>query len=225
VQRLWRHLAEQTLLMFVSPAAVDWFFRLRPASARWPAQTLAAAPGPGTAQALLQSGAACDLRGEHIIQPAATADQYDSEALWPLLATLPWQGRNVSIIGGGDQGEVKGRAWLTAQWQACGARVTTWQAYERGPSDWLEHEKTLARQALTDPEQHLWLFSSSQAIDFLLDHHVPALGLADPPDWSRAHALATHPRIAERARRAGFGHVQQTRPTVEAVVQARRSPA
>jgi len=62
----------------------------------------------------------------------------------------------------------------------------------------------------------IWLFSSSQAISHLraaLPHQ----------DWSRARAVATHTRIAEAARKAGFGVVCESRPAVEAVVAALES--
>ena len=48
VADLWRHLARQRLLMFVSPAAVDWFFRLRPPDAPWPATPLMRVPVSST---------------------------------------------------------------------------------------------------------------------------------------------------------------------------------
>ena len=41
--------------------------------------------------------------------------------------------------------------------------------------------------------------------------------------WDRARAIATHPRIAHAARRAGFGVVCESRPSVEAVVAALES--
>jgi uroporphyrinogen-III synthase len=45
--------------------------------------------------------------------------------------------------------------------------------------------------------------------------HLPAL--APSADWSAARALATHPRIAEAARRLGLQRVQTVEPTPEAV--------
>ena len=60
----WRGLAAYRAVMFVSPAAVEGFFRGRPTDAlAWPAATLAATPGPGTA-ALLQDHLQ-RLRGVH----------------------------------------------------------------------------------------------------------------------------------------------------------------
>lgn len=231
VVHLWRTLAQQRLLMFVSPAAAEWFFRLRPSDApegspapAWPTQTLVAAPGPGTAQAVLALGAAAGLTPHSMVSPPEHSAQFDSEALWPLLAPMDWQGQRVGIVSGGDTTGARGRTWLTEQWRRAGAHVEAVQAYQRGPGAWTPAQQTLAQQALAAPQTHVWLLSSSQAIDHLVTHHLPALGPASPPpDWPRMRALCTHPRIAEHAAAHGFGEVRQCAPTVAAVVQARRS--
>lgn len=231
VTRLWHALPQQRLLMFVSPAAAEWFFRLRPRTSldsnlppAWPAQTLAAAPGPGTAQAVLAMGAEAGVMAHHVISPPAHSEQFDSEALWPLLAPMAWHGQRVSIVSGGDATGARGRTWLTDQWRHAGAHVDAVQAYQRGPGVWTTPQQALARQALSAPQTHVWLLSSSQAIDHLMTHHLPALGHGAPsPDWPRMRALCTHPRIAEHAATQGFGEVRQCAPTVAAVVQARRS--
>ncbi|MBT9609681.1 MAG: uroporphyrinogen-III synthase [Pseudomonadota bacterium] len=231
VARLWHTLAHQRLLMFVSPASAEWFFRLRPQPLQdgspapaWPAQTLAAAPGPGTAQAVLALGAAAGLTPDRMVSPPEDSAQFDSEALWPLLAPMAWPDQRVTIVSGGDTSGARGRTWLAAQWQRAGAHVEAVQAYQRGPGAWTSAQQTLARQALAAPQAHVWLFSSSQAIDHLMAHHLPALGHTSArPDWQRMRALCTHPRIAEHAAAQGFGEVRQCAPTVAAVVQARRS--
>lgn len=212
--------------MFVSPAAVEGFFRLRPEGCTWPQGTLATAPGPGTAQVLLQVGAAAGLGPEHIVSPAADAEQFDSETLWPLLAPLDWQNTRVVVVSGGDASGARGRTWLTERWREAGAEVESVQTYQRGPGTWTPAQQDLARDALARADT-TWLLSSSQALDFLLDHHLPALG---PADWqpSRAadlHLLCTHPRIAEHAARRCIQHTQRCAPTLDSVVQARRSPA
>jgi uroporphyrinogen-III synthase len=38
--------------------------------------------------------------------------------------------------------------------------------------------------------------------------------------WHAARAVASHPRIAERARAAGFGHVIEAAPTLDALLAA-----
>jgi len=227
VQALWEDMAAQRALMFVSPAAVEWFFRLRPQGAHWAPDTLAAAPGPGTARALQTAGAAHGLRPEQLVCPGPDAAQFDSEALWPLLAPLDWQGQRIGIVSGGDDKETKGRTWLAEQWRAKGASVTPVLTYQRRPGAWALAQQTLATQALTLPEAHIWLLSSSQAIDFLAGHHAPALPIsgAPSPDWSRLRALVTHPKIADRARALGVRRITQARPTLDAVAQALRTAA
>lgn len=242
VTRLWHELANHTdsttsaaaprppaspshrALMFVSPAAVEGFFRLRPEGCAWPQGALATAPGPGTAQVLLQVGAAAGLGAQHIVSPAADAEQFDSETLWPLLAPMHWQGTRVAIVSGGDASGAQGRTWLTDRWRDAGAEVDTVQAYQRGPGNWTTEQAALARDALSHPDT-TWLLSSSQALDFLLDHHLPQLG---PAHWQAARTadlrlLCTHPRIAEHAAQRGIRHTQRCAPTLASVVQARRS--
>jgi uroporphyrinogen-III synthase len=223
VRAMWHEMGRHRLLMFVSPAAVEWFFHLRPDGAAWSSRTLAAAPGPGTARSLLAAGGALGLRPELIVSPDAEAEQFDSEALWPLLAPLSWDAEAVSIVSGGDENEAKGRTWLAEQWRARGAHVSTLLTYQRGPGRWQPAQQAIARQALAAPTLYAWLFSSSQAIDHLEHHHLPALALPEPPDWAALRAVVTHPKIAERARRLGLRHLIPARPTLDAVVEALRS--
>lgn len=217
VRALWRQLHQARLLMFVSPSAVEWFFKLRPADASWPASTLAAAPGPGTARTLAQTAQDAGVSLPQILSPDEDAAQFDSETLWPLLQPLDWQGQAVLTISGGDRQDAKGRAWLSDQLRARGANVTALLTYQRGPATWRFEEQAMAQTAVQQPGQHRWLFSSSEAIEHLTDTLLPGLS------WQAATALATHPRIAERARRAGFGQVIATRPTPEAVAATLRA--
>ena len=228
VTRLWHELGDERTapraLMFVSPAAVEGFFRLRPPGRTWPEGTLATAPGPGTAQVLRQAGAVANLPPHHVISPSADAEQFDSETLWPLLAPLPWQGSRVRIVSGGDASGARGRTWLTERWREAGAHVETVQTYQRGPGAWTPEQQALARGALAESDT-TWLLSSSQALDFLLDHHLPGLGTAhwQPARTTDLHLLCTHPRIAEHARQRGIPHPQRCAPTLDSVVLARRS--
>ena len=66
-------------------------------------------------------------------------------------------------------------------------------------------------QVLAAPSRHAWLFSSSEAIA-----NLEALAGVAVPAGTRA--LATHPRIAARARRAGFTEVIEVQPGLDAVV-------
>jgi uroporphyrinogen-III synthase len=66
---------------------------------------------------------------------------------------------------------------------------------------------------LDEPVRWIWMFSSSEAID-----HLQAL--APEAHWHAGRALASHPRIAERARALGFGAVAIVSPTALSVAEA-----
>ena len=205
LREAWATLGARQLAVFVSPNAVEQFFALRPAGMAWPAATRAASPGPGTTRVLLQLGVP---RG-CIVEPAADAAQFDSESLWAELAPLPWQGARALVVRGDG-----GRDWLVERLRGAGAEVQTLAAYRRAPPRPDAAERALLDAALGAPQAALWWFSSSEAID-----HLAALVGAEH-DWHDARALATHPRIAARARALGFGAVHEVRPSAEDVLQA-----
>jgi uroporphyrinogen-III synthase len=191
LQAVWQSIGQQRLLVFVSPNAVEHFFARRPASAAWPAATLAASPGPGTTRALIALG----VPAAQVIEPAADAAQFDSEALWATLGAHDWRGARASIVRG-DGGR---------------ALVSNVAAYRRVPPQFDAAASELLHAALQRPSSHLWFFSSSEAIDNLMQS-APATG------WNSASAMATHPKIAERARRSGFARVAEARPAFDDVV-------
>ena len=197
----------RTLLavMFVSPSAVQRFFDQRPAGMDWPAAVLAAAPGPGTRQALLHGGVP-----EHALcSPPDDCRQFDSESLWAVLQPrCDWTGCSALVVWGGA-----GRDWLADTLRQQGAAVHFVDAYRRtAPVLGIASAALLAR-ALAQPAAHCWLFSSSEAVG-----HLPAL--APHADWANASALVSHPRIAEAARRLGMQHVRTVEPSPQAVWQA-----
>ena len=198
----WAALSEQSLVVFVSPGCVKSFFDLRPAAARWPGSTRAAATGPGTSQALREAG----VPAEAIIEPPHDAEQFDSEALWRRLEAQAWQSQRVLVVRGDG-----GRDWLADRLRERGAEVTFVQAYRRTLPSLTPSQADLLAAALAAPSRHCWLFSSSQAVEHLRQ-------LAPQSDWSSGCAVATHPRIASTLRAAGFGSVWSVRPTPEAVV-------
>lgn len=207
VRAAWAGLPDRTLVMFVSPSAVDRFFALRPPTEGrvWPAGVLAGGTGPGTARALRAAGVPARV----LVSPPEADGQFDSEALWCCLQPLrDWQGASALIVRGEG-----GRDWLAETLRAQGAAVDFVEAYRRAaPVLDAAAQATLA-QALCQPEAHVWLFSSSEASGHL--RH-----LAPEADWSRARALATHPRIAASARALGFGDVRQILPSAAAVAEA-----
>ncbi len=198
----WHGLASYRLVVFVSINAVLHFFAAQPAGVLWPAGVLAAAPGPGTAAAL--HGAGVDPAS--VVEPADDAAQLDSEALWQRLAGRDWRGARVLVVRGDG-----GRDWLAEQLVAAGARVDAVTAYARRAASFDVAARALVDAALAAPRAHVWLFSSSEAIGHLET-------MAGTGRWAEALAVATHPRIAARARQAGFAAVREARPGLDDVI-------
>lgn len=189
-------------LMFVSANAVHGFFACSPAFAC----ARAWAPGPATREALLAAG----VPAGRIDAPAEDAGQFDSESLWQQVGDQLHAGDSLLLVRGGDgEGRSQGREWLAQQLAARGVRVDAVVAYTRELPRWTAEERQTARAAAGDGSP--WLFSSSEAAGNLQQ-------LLPGQDWSRARALATHPRIAAAVRALGFGTVRECRPAFEDVV-------
>lgn len=203
VQQAWRQLDTCLGLMFVSANAVDGFFAARPADAHLCA--LAWATGPGTVQALLRAGLPASL----ITAPPADAPQFDSEALWALVARRIVPGSRVLIVRGADAAENSpqgvGRDWFARQVGAAGGQVDFVASYQRQRPQLDAVQLGLAQAAAGDGS--VWLFSSSEAVSNL-QASLPQ------QDWRAARAVATHARIARAARAAGFALVRESRPAL-----------
>jgi uroporphyrinogen-III synthase len=212
VSSAWRALAASTpapgtseaagpVAMFVSPNATREFFAARAVAGPWPAHALALATGPGTVAALRDAG----VPEGCIVAPPADAPRFDSEALWAVCRDASWAGREAWIVRGNG-----GRDWFARTLAEAGATVHVVAAYERAEVTWGDAERGRCTRALAEPSRWLWLFSSSEAIE--------RLAVACPgADWSASRALATHPRIAETARAAGFALVEEVGVSPEAV--------
>jgi uroporphyrinogen-III synthase len=220
----WRELPNYAALMFVSRAAVDFFFKENSALAFTNKASVAIktrywATGPGTSRALLAQG----LAAAQTDSPSELAGQFDSEALWARVQSQINPGDRVLIVRGDSDGDEPqpatprpgvGRDWLADQLTHAGAQVSFVVAYRRGPPVWTAPELAFAKTSALDGS--LWLLSSSEAVAHLQDL-LPGQG------WACARALATHPRIAEAARQQGFGQVTVTRPTLDDVVASIKS--
>lgn len=203
VQQAWRQLERYQAVMFVSANAVEGFHAARPAGA--PPLAQAWATGPGTVKALRLAG----LADAQIVAPAADAPQFDSEALWALVGPRLAAGARVLIVRGADaagrSSAGAGRDWFAAQVQAAGGTVELLASYRREPPALDAAQRQAAQAAAADGS--VWLFSSSEAVRNL-QAALPG------QDWHRARALATHARIAEAARAAGFAEVRVSRPAL-----------
>jgi uroporphyrinogen-III synthase len=203
----WQAVPQYLAVMFVSANAVRHFMAARPAGS--PIQSCRAwSTGPGTRAALLAEGWPAEL----IDSPDETAPQFDSEALWDLVAprvinasqaidlagakTAELAPAVVLIVRGADaHGQLAGRDWLALKMESAGIQVLQTVAYVRRAPHLSEAQKNRARQAMSDGSW--WLFSSSEAAQHLLQA-CPDLNLG------RAKALATHPRIALRLKQLGW---------------------
>lgn len=205
VVEAWQHLGTARLAMFVSANAVEHFFALRPLGMAWPARTQAASPGPGTTRALQDAGVPI----AQIIEPAPESAQFDSETLWLRLCEQDWRGTATVVVRGDG-----GRDWLADTLRAHGAAVSFVAAYRRVAPTWDAAAQSVLAAALAQPNAHVWMFSSSESIAHLMTR------LADTATALPAHAraLATHPKIARRAKEAGFAPVIPCLPTLAAVV-------
>lgn len=208
----WRQLADYAALMFVSATAVEHFFQHRGT-----ADSLAGcrfwATGPGTKRALLRAG----VPPEVIDAPPPEATRFDSEALWERVHAQVSTGVRVLIVRGGDEaGRPAGRDWLANEVDAAGGRRDTVVAYRRLPPSLDVVQRKLAIDGAEG--RAIWLFSSSEAIGNL-QRAMPGV------QWHAASAVATHARIGEAARAAGFGTLRVCTPLLEALVASIESLA
>lgn len=234
VTKAWVNLDQYSAVMFVSSNAVRYFYSSNmPLAGEFIASAAiknivnselkAAKPrmwatGPGTRDALLAQSVPSDL----IDSPDADAAQFDSETLWSTVKHQVKPGDKVLIVRGSSQGlndakgaesvKMNGRPWLADQLMAAGAQVDIVISYERRAPVFDAAELALLRQTSTDPS--IWLLSSSEA--------VANLKTISDLNWlnvkASAKAIATHPRIAQAARDAGFGVVYESRPLLKDVV-------
>ena len=238
LQTAWKNLDQYAACMFVSGNAAAYFFKQnRPMAPERRAQAAPdlisndsrtgfpdtlrfLAPGPGTANVLQAWG----VPAAQIDAPALNAAQFDSSALWEVVGLRDWQGKRVLIVRGRSQSADlhtpeaahPPRDWLTQKWQAAGSSVDVVHVYERRAPHLNAAQADLARCASTNGS--VWLFSSSEAVVNL--RSSPRLAGVD---WRTAIAVATHPRILEAVRDAGFGVVRASRPALPEIVQALRS--
>ena len=209
LSQAWYKLDRYAACMFVSGNAVDYFFKSPSAAAAGlPPSLRFMAPGPGTVAALLAAG----VPAAQVDAPALDAEQFDSEALWAVVGRRDWQGLRVLVVRGESPGAAgggmsSGRDWIARQWEAAGAQVDFVGVYQRRAPKLSDEQLERARAASADGS--VWLFSSSEAVANLA--RLPALAGVD---WRGARAVATHPRIVEAVRVAGWGVVVASRPAL-----------
>ncbi|MEI8156311.1 MAG: uroporphyrinogen-III synthase [Burkholderiales bacterium] len=221
VVEAWKRLHTFDAVMFVSGNAVDHFFGLKPAlapefTAQGATKIRAFVTGPGSFSALKRA----QVEPDRIDMPDREAGQFDSEALWQVVANQVQPGYRVLIVRGtGSAGATgvpaheladgAGRDWFAEKVRAAGGVVEFVVSYQRRQPQLLAQEREMACKAATDDS--VWLFSSSEAIANLL-------AACPDQDWAQAKAVVTHSRIAQAAREAGFCVVCESRPTLAALM-------
>lgn len=206
-----QRVGEYDALMFVSAAAAGHFLRESEVDAAVRCRFWAT--GPGTTRALCEAG----VPGSSIDAPASDAAQFDSEALWQLVRGQVQPGTRVLIVRGGDaSGQATGRDWLAREITEAGGICEGVAAYRRVSPSFSDDERRLAAEAATGSA--IWLFSSSEAITNL-QRMTPGIA------WHDASAIATHERVADAARAAGFGRVIVSSPSLAALIASIESCA
>lgn len=211
-------------VMFVSANAIDHFFAARPqGGAPKSRQDLPGlrywVTGPGSRKALLAHG----VQALCIDGPSAGSAQWDSEALWAQVGPGVRPSSRVLIVRGTAQEGAAapnepngvGRDWFAQQVQAAGGQVDFCVAYVRRVPQWTDAQYALAQRC---SQEAVWLFSSSEAVANLCT-------LLPRQSWSQARCVATHARIADVARAAGFGVVCLSRPAPDALLASIKSLA
>ncbi len=241
-QALHARAAQADVCMWVSSNAVGYFFETnRPVTQVNPAQAAIElivnkklrhwATGPGTVAALQQQGVPL----AQIDAPDAQAAQWDSAALWQRVAGKIQADTKVLILRGTDVGTPSAsRDDLAAQIRAAGGTVEFAAVYVRRAPSFTAAQVAWVRAAASDGS--VWIFTSSQAVT-----HLPAIAAAASAQggdqagdqaggqggqrgvWGQARCIATHDRIAQTARDAGFAVVCTSRPGVADVVQSLKS--
>lgn len=196
--------ADFDLAFFVSANAVDRAMPVLRAAGAWPAHLQVATVGKGSEAALRRWGF------DTVIAPDAG---FDSEAVLALPAFQAGavSGRRVVIFRGDG-----GRALLGETLRARGAVVEHVTCYRRcppagGPAPLLAWLASGALHAVT--------LTSSEAVQ----HLCALLGESGLAHFREVPIFASHPRIAVRAREAGFSRVIQTDPGDAAIVHALES--
>lgn len=230
VAAAWSRISEFDAVMFVSGNAVDHFFASKPPAAPifgMPGATniRAFVTGPGSLSALKRA----QVDARCIDMPDREAEQFDSEALWAVVAPRVRSGYRVLIVRGSASsdgvgnaavadkaGDGVGRDWFAEQVRAAGGSVEFVVSYQRRPPELSEGDRAMVRQAAVDGS--VWLFSSSEAIGNLV-------ATCADQSWANAKAVVTHSRIAQAAHKAGFSVVCESRPTLAALMASIESVA
>ena len=216
-------IADYRLVVFVSPNAIRQAIAHR--TVPWPTDVTIAVMGPGSVAALEALGiAAPDVRvlspqtnhphndppvEREAVDAAGNSPalrRYDSEAL---LATLEatmgmdagFDGRVLIVRGNG------GRAWFADRLRERGIAVDEIQSYRRVRPEPDEASASRLRQLFRDDADAVFIVTSSEGLTNLVAMVEGVIGSEARAWLFNTRIVATHARIAEKARRAGFSKI------------------
>jgi uroporphyrinogen-III synthase len=204
-------LSGYNLAVFVSPAAVD--ATAERLAQPWPRRTAIGAVGASTRRAVL---AGIPNAGDAaLLAPDATEAEGEgggSEPLWKVLQPVIDRFRRVLILRAEH-----GREWLGEQMTGAGVEVEALPVYTRRATTISPAAAAAICGWRAAGRTPALVITSSEAVDVLVGQ-LDALAGAG---WTRsALVLASHERIAQRLRVAGFARVGVTTLEVEAVRKA-----
>ncbi len=228
LQAIWTYLERYSLVIFVSPTAVDHFWAHQPASQKsavasqhtvdstdthWPITVPIGVMGPGSIAALARHGVCSAIYkiiapagAENVAQAQASTTRYDSEAFaLALTNTLGWdalRARPVLIIRG-----TQGRDWLTHYLQAKNVQVQSVCAYT---CQWLtpsEAQWATIGNALMQKngnQKLCWVLTSSGSLRHLDTQACTTLSPDQYARFKQQTLIVTHARVADLALTLGF---------------------
>ncbi|MCZ7562068.1 MAG: uroporphyrinogen-III synthase [Burkholderiaceae bacterium] len=193
-------------VIMVSPAAVSAAARLT--GGRWPEGTGVAVVGPGSLQAIAESGLGIDPG--RVLRP--DGPRFDADALIDTPPLRTPRGLRVLVLRGHDGSE----GWI-ARLRAAGATVETCEIYRREPLEPDAAALAALRTLLGARPAPVFVFTQRDAVE-RVDALLERAGLA-----ARAHeapALAIHARIAAALQARGWREVRAIEPGNPALVAA-----
>jgi uroporphyrinogen-III synthase len=194
-RRALGHLAEYDLALFVSPNAVH--AAAARLTADWPTGTVIGAVGASTREAAL---AELPGAGAATIVAPEDGDESGSEGFWRAWRASGREARRALLLRAGS-----GREWIVDQLRAADVAVDAVAVYDRVPHRLEEGERSRLRAWMGRAAAPITVVSSAEAVAAIIDQ---VRGVDGAAEWlQRGHAIATHPRVAQRLHDAGFLHV------------------
>lgn len=206
VNRALAQLADYDLALFVSPNAV--LATAARLDADWPSGTVIGAVGASTREAAL-----AELRGagRAVIVAPDDGDESGSEGFWRAWRACGRTARRALLLRAAT-----GRDWIVDQLRATDVEVDVVAVYDRAPHRLEEGERNRLRAWMARGVAPVTVVSSTEAVGAILEQ---VNGIDGAADWlRRGHALATHPRVAQRLHEAGFLRVETSAPDDSAVI-------